>query len=118
VLVVEDEAAVRRSAMRALEGMGCTVIAAASGAEGLASIQKADRPIDLIFTDVVMPGLSGPEFVAQARRLLPQVKVLFTTGYTSDMALRLKLLEDGVAVLSKPYTPQDLHQKILSVLSR
>jgi CheY-like chemotaxis protein len=118
VLVLEDEDSVRRAAVRALEALGCRVLAASNGGDALEMIRTATEPIDLIFTDVVMPGMAGPEFVERVRPLLPNVKVLFTTGYTSDMAFRLKLLKDEVEVLAKPYSPTDLAKKIAGVLGR
>jgi PAS domain S-box-containing protein len=118
VLVVEDEEAVRRSGVKALEALGCRVLVASNGREALELVEKHRDAIDLMFTDVVMPGMTGPELVATARRIAPELKVLFTTGYTSDMAFRLELLEERVEVLAKPYSPADLGQKIRGVLGR
>ncbi len=118
VLAVEDDAAVRRGAVRALERLGCRVLAAASGAEALEILDRESRPLHLLFVDVVMPGMSGPELAERVRELRPGVKVLYTTGYTADMAVRSRLLSQEWDVLTKPYTPQDLANKLTQVLMR
>ncbi len=117
VLVVEDDEGVRRSAVKALERLGCVVLAASSSLEALELIESSDRPPDLVFTDVVMPGLTGPDLAARLKELHPDVKVLFTTGYTSDMAFRYQVLEGDAEVLTKPYTPDDLARKVRSALA-
>jgi CheY-like chemotaxis protein len=115
VLVVEDDNGVRRSAVRALTKIGCTVQSAASPEEALALLRSGYRP-DLVFTDVVMPGMTGPELVVRIRELIPNAKVLFTTGYTSDMAFRHKLLSDEAQVLTKPYAVDELAEKVRTLL--
>jgi CheY-like chemotaxis protein len=116
VLVVEDEEMVRRSAVRALEAMGCAVVAAASGQEAL-TILGSPAAIDLVFTDVVMPGLSGPQMVTKAKETRADLKVLFTTGYTSDMTFRMGQLSGVIEVLPKPYTATSLSRKVREVLA-
>ena len=118
ILLVEDDPGVRRSAERVLRHLGCEVIAASGAVEALRKLGALDSKPDLLFTDVVMPDGSGPELVRQARALFPDLEVLYTTGYTADMATRLELLQPGVDVLTKPYTPQDLAAKMRSLLGR
>jgi len=117
VLVVEDDAAVRRTAVRVLERLGCVVLQAESAAAALALIEAGGQRPDLLFTDVIMPGMQGPELAARVSALIPGIKVLFATGYTSDMAFRHGLLDERADVLSKPYTPADLSHKVRSALS-
>ena len=116
VLVVEDEDAVRRIAVRTLEALGCSVIAATTGTEALDVLRRGRDTIDLLFTDVVMPGMGGPELVAQAKAMVPELKVLYTTGYTADMALRLRLVREQAPVLAKPYTVAELAEKLRMAL--
>jgi PAS domain S-box-containing protein len=117
VLVVEDDEAVRRTAVRTLEALGCSVLEARGGDMALEILERSPDSIDLLFTDVIMPGVGGPELVAKAKLVAPRVKVLFTTGYTADMAFRLKLLREQTNVLSKPYTAVELANKVRSALA-
>jgi two-component system cell cycle sensor histidine kinase/response regulator CckA len=116
VLVVEDDDAVRRTAVRSLEALGCKVVEARGGEAALEIVTKSADSIDLLFTDVIMPGLGGPELVEKAKLIAPRMKVLFTTGYTADMAFRLKLLREQANVLSKPYTAMELASKVRAAL--
>ncbi|HUG37007.1 MAG TPA: PAS domain S-box protein [Candidatus Limnocylindrales bacterium] len=117
VLVVEDDEGVRRSAVRALERMGCTVLSADGPEEALDLLEGGGHRPDLIFTDVIMPGMTGPELAWRIRELMPDARVLFTTGYTSDMAFRHQLLDDRADVLTKPYTLGELARRVRSLLS-
>lgn len=116
VVVVEDDPAVRRVAVRMLTGAGYTVTAAADAESGLKLISPAkDRP-HLLFTDVVLSGMGGREFAEAARRIRPDLKVLFTTGYTDDVVFKRQLLDHNVVVLPKPYTAAQLARKVREVL--
>jgi CheY-like chemotaxis protein len=117
VLVVEDDEGVRRTAVRTLQALGCTVLEAGSGEWALEVLERSGASVDLIFTDLIMPGLGGIELVAKAKGMVPRAKVLFTTGYTADMAYRLKLLREQANVLSKPYTATELAAKVRAVIS-
>ena len=114
VLVVEDEATVRAMAVRVLEGLGYQVSAAADADEALAVLADAGAPpIDLLFTDVVLPRADGRELAAQACRGRPALRVLLTTGYSEEP------LASGPAALpalQKPYTPVELARKVREVL--
>jgi PAS domain S-box-containing protein len=108
ILVVEDEASVRQMMKRALEGAGYRVIDAATASAALELLTRHTGEISLVLTDVVMPGQSGRELAEQVADLVPDVQVLFTSGYTdSDIAGR-GLLEPGAAFLQKPFTTDGL----------
>jgi PAS domain S-box-containing protein len=118
ILVVEDDAEVRLTVVGTLSGLGYRVIDAPDGASALALIAEGAR-VDLLFTDVVMPGpLSSTELAAHARRILPDVAVLFTSGYTRNALLDNGRLQAGVQLLSKPYQRTQLAQKIRETLRR
>ena len=103
VLVVEDDALVRKHAVAQVLALGYATLAANNAAEALALID--DHPdIDLLFTDVVMPGvMNGRQLADEALRQRPQLKVLFTSGYTQDALLHHGRLDPGVLLLAKPY---------------
>jgi len=121
VLVVEDDPAVRELVTYALEKQGYALLSAPTGAEALALVEretKEGRAIDLVVTDIVMPGMSGPELVQRLRPLLPRVVVLFVSGYTDG---RLEVeggLPPGTELLQKPFTPKDLAQRVGDLLDR
>ncbi|MFN7979151.1 MAG: response regulator [Vicinamibacterales bacterium] len=114
VLVVEDEEPVRHIARVALESRGYHVVAAASGAEGLALADTTE--IDLLLTDVVMPGMSGRAVATALLAKYPSVKVLYMSGYFDDAHVRAQLAEAQASVLQKPFTPRALAAKVRQVL--
>jgi len=117
ILLVEDDDLVRKYAERLLRGFGYTVIPVANGAEAL-PVLESDRDIDLLFTDVIMPGeLSGAELARKARELRPGIRVLFTSGYTEDAISHHGRLDPGVNLLSKPYRRDELIRRLLDVFS-
>lgn len=112
VVVVEDESDVRRLACRVLGGLGYRVIEAGDGASGLAIIER-EPTINLLFTDVVLPGgMNGPELVRRARLLRPELKVLYTSGYTGNAIQQLEALSYEVRLITKPYTIDELAQQV------
>jgi PAS domain S-box-containing protein len=115
VLLVEDDELVRRSAQRILAGGGYRVIVATTPEEALAIARAGDQPFDLLFTDVVMPGMSGSE-LWEAVRQVRDVRVLFMSGYTDDSIVRHGILEGKVPFLTKPFTKQSLLDKVRDVL--
>jgi PAS domain S-box-containing protein len=116
VLVVEDNDAVRRVAVRILQGLGYQVREAADGLSALAILQQADD-IDLLFTDLIMPkGMSGQELLTQARALRPELKALFTSGYSERFIKDRGATQEGVALLSKPYRSQNLAEAVRAAL--
>jgi PAS domain S-box-containing protein len=116
VLVVEDDPAVRRVVVKQLTELGYHVLEAEDGRKALAMISSG-AAIDLLFTDVVMPGgLSGRQLAAAAKAHLPALKVLYTSGYTENSIVHHGKLDPGVYLLSKPYQKPDLAQKLREVL--
>jgi len=116
VLVVEDEDAVRKLTCQALRKFGYDVLEAANGGEALLVCEQRAQPIPLIITDVVMPGMSGPQLVARLSELYPETKVLYMSGYTDTLAVREGLLDGRRAFLQKPFTPADLRRRVREVL--
>lgn len=117
ILLVEDDEPVRHYAQKQLEGLGYRVIPAAHGPEALQIIQQRDD-IDLLFTDVIMPGgMSGRDLAETALYLRPKLKVLYTSGYTEDAIVHQGRLDAGVQLLSKPYSRAELAQKIYHALA-
>jgi CheY-like chemotaxis protein len=115
VLVVEDDDGVRQYATAALRQLGYGVFEAVDGPSALRVLEsKAD--IDLLFTDVGLPGMNGRELVRQAERLRPGLRVLFTTGYARNAIVHGGLLDPGVQVLPKPFTIDGLARKLRQML--
>lgn len=118
ILVVEDEDGVRGLAALVLRSYGYIVLAAANGKEAKRIVEKHRGGIDLMLTDVVMPGMSGPDLAATLWPLLPEMKVLFSSGYTDDAVIRHGLLQEKVTFLPKPYSPLSLVRKVRQVLDK
>jgi signal transduction histidine kinase/ActR/RegA family two-component response regulator len=117
VLVAEDNDGVREYCRSALEELGYCIIEARDGVEAL-RIVGSPQPIDLLFTDVVMPGMTGRELATKALLKRPSLTVLYTTGYTRNAIVHQGKLNAGVELLSKPYTQQALARKIRDMLDR
>jgi signal transduction histidine kinase len=119
VLLVEDEQSVRSLANRILRLQGYTLLEAANGEEALRVAQEhAGEKIHLLFTDVVMPHLGGKELADQLKVLRPDIKVLYTSGYTDNAIVHQGVLEPGTYILQKPFSPQSLSQKVREVLDK
>ncbi len=116
ILLVEDEPEVRSLVQRLLKMQGYTVVAAANPDEALAIIRDFKGHIDLMVTDVVMPGMSGRQLAERLAKILPDLKVLFVSGYTDDAIVHHGILDPGTAVLQKPFTPQTLARKVREVI--
>lgn len=116
ILFVEDEEGVRALAALVLQRKGYKVFAATDGRDALRVIDKNRVPIDLLMTDVVMPGMDGRELADVLRRRFPHIKVLFSSGYTDDAVVRHGVLNKEVSFLQKPYTPLSLANKVREVL--
>jgi putative nucleotidyltransferase with HDIG domain len=117
LLLVEDDDAVRALTRTVLRNSAYEVIEAIDPDEALRWVQDHSEPIDLLVTDVVMPGMSGRELAERLTALRPDMKVLYVSGYTDDSVVRHGLLEAEVAFLQKPFTPNALASKVRSVLS-
>ena len=116
VMVVEDAAAVREAACAMLTDLGYNCIQA-DGPDAALEILRGGEPVDLLFTDVVMPGsMKTPAFVKEARLLRPDMPVLYTSGYTENAIVHHGRLDEGVALLSKPYGKADLARKVAAAL--
>jgi PAS domain S-box-containing protein len=116
ILVVEDDEDVRGTVVEMLSELGYRVLRA-KDAQGALAIVESGVPIDLLFTDVVMPGpLASPELARKARERLPRIAVLFTSGYADNAIVHGGRLDDGVDLLSKPYTRDAMARKIRQVL--
>jgi CheY-like chemotaxis protein len=118
VLVVEDDEALRAYTVETLGELGYRVLAAANGAAAL-EILKDGKTIDLLFTDVVMPGgVNGRQLADEAVRLRPDLKVLFTTGYTRNAIVHHGRLDAGVEMIGKPFSFSELSAKVRALLDK
>lgn len=118
VLLAEDDEGVRELAAAFLHDLGYAVLEATNGEQALA-IMEERRPIDLLFTDLVMPGgMNGLELSREALRRRPAMKVLFTSGYTENTLVHDGELADGIQLITKPYTKEALAKQIRRVLEQ
>jgi CheY-like chemotaxis protein len=116
VLLVEDEPLVGALAQRVLKRLGYKVILCTNGGEALMAAKTYASTIHVLLTDVVMPGMNGRVLAQELLTSRPDMKVLFTSGYTEDVIVHHGVLEQGLSFLGKPYTPQALAQKLRQVL--
>ena len=117
ILVVEDETQVRGLTVMTLRELGYTVVHAEDAATALRQIE-AHPEIDLLFTDIVMPGMNGRKLADEAVRRWPQLKVLFTTGFTRNAVVHGGVLDAGVNFISKPFTIEQLAAKVSGVFTQ
>jgi len=115
VLLVDDEDAVRAFAARMLGREGYRVVQAASPATAI-ELAEREQDIALILTDVILPQMSGPELVAKLWARLPGVRVLFMSGYTDDDVIRRGLAAPGMELLQKPFSAQQLVERVRAIL--
>jgi len=115
-LLVEDDDAVRRVTVRMLQHYGYRVLEAGGGEEALALARSYPGVIDLLITDVVMPGLGGRELADRLLIIRPGLAVLFVSGYTENAIVHHGVLERGVAFLQKPFTPTTLQARLRQIL--
>jgi DNA-binding NtrC family response regulator len=116
VLVVEDQAEVRGYAAAALQAYGYQVMQAANAREALLVCERKGERIDLILTDVVMPGWSGRELSDWLKKLQPGIKVLFMSGYTDDTMVHHGILRKEAEFIQKPFGPGQLAMKVREML--
>jgi PAS domain S-box-containing protein len=116
VLLVEDEPAVRQIAARVLREHGYIVIEAGDGEEALQLLAQAERPIDLLLTDVIMPKLHGGILAERALAIVPELRILFISGYTDGALVHRQKLQSSGAFLQKPFSPVALVRKVREVL--
>ncbi len=116
ILLVEDEEAVRGLTRRCLEATGYTVLQAASAEEALDVASRFDGRLDLLLTDVIMPGVSGPELSTRLLERRPGTRVLYVSGYTDAAMASHVALDGGASFLPKPFTPETLARKVREIL--
>ena len=112
ILLVEDDAGLRKLATRVLEPAGYTVLGAATGEEALRLLERHEEPVHLLLSDVVMPGMSGRQLAEQLAQTRPGMKVLYMSGYTDDTIVRHGVLKAQVTCLNKPFTAATLLRKV------
>lgn len=116
LLLVEDSDALRSLTRRFLEQAGYRVLEASSGAEALRVAQVTLGPIDCLITDVVMPGCSGKQLAEQLVRIRPNVKILYMSGYTNNVIMHHGVLDEGINLLSKPFSRETLLHTVRETL--
>jgi PAS domain S-box-containing protein len=116
VLVIEDEPLVRQTAERALAGVGYRVLSAGSGTEAIRLARNTRLPIELVVSDVVMPGMSGPTAVHVLETLLPNLRALYVSGYSADEIADKGELPADIDFLPKPYSRVDLLARVRRIL--
>jgi two-component system, cell cycle sensor histidine kinase and response regulator CckA len=116
ILVVEDEEALRKLTCEVLRSLGYEVIEASNGRDALDNAQREGGRIDLLLTDVVMPGLNGRELAEKLGADHGSLKVLYMSGYTDDVVLRQGVLTEGTAFIQKPFAPDVLARRVRAVL--
>jgi PAS domain S-box-containing protein len=116
VLLVEDEDAVRRLVCRVLESAGYRVFEADTPLEALHFCEQHPEPIDLLLTDVVMPGMSGRELASRTATLRPEMRVLYVSGYMEEVMAQHGVRGPEIAFLGKPFAPEELTRKVREVL--
>jgi DNA-binding NtrC family response regulator len=118
ILLVEDEPAVRGFARRTLEEQGYVVLEAATGADALSIIASDARPIALLVTDVVMPGLQGHQLAEQLAATRPELRTLYLSGFTENSVVHHGVPDHGVAFLAKPFSADALGEAVRRVLDK
>jgi len=113
---VEDEADVRAVAAESLRLLGYQVLEAAAPSDALQIAEQYAEPIHLLLTGVVLPIMNGRELAEVIKRLHPEIKVLYVSGYTVNTVVHHGVLEEGIHFLPKPYTPSQLAAKVRQVL--
>jgi PAS domain S-box-containing protein len=116
ILLVEDQPAVRSFTSAALERYGYRVIEASGGEEAIAVAGRHEGRIHLLLTDVVLPGMNGKELSDRLKAVRPDLKVLFTSGYTADVIAHRGVLDHGLSFLHKPYSLDELAAKVREIL--
>jgi CheY-like chemotaxis protein len=117
ILVVDDDAAIRRLAQRMLEQRGYTVVVAETPADALELANHGGSPIDLLVTDVVLPGMNGRVLAEELRRQYPRLRVLYMSGYTDDAVVRRGVLERQTHFVQKPFGQSDFLRQVREALN-
>jgi PAS domain S-box-containing protein len=118
ILIAEDDIQVRKLAKKVLEGLGYKVIEAADGLDAIRLFNENKDSIQLLILDVIMPKKNGKECYDEIRKIKPDIKVIFTSGYTADIVHKKGILEEGLSFISKPLSPQELSNSVWEVLNQ
>jgi CheY-like chemotaxis protein len=118
VLLVEDEIMILRVAREILAGLGYGVVTATDGGQALQLARAMTEPIHLLITDVVMPRMGGRELATRLLEVRPEMRVLYSSGYTENAIVEHGVLDEGVNFLQKPYTPVALARSVREVLDK
>nr|MQY77439.1 response regulator [Spirochaeta sp.] len=118
ILLVEDEDLVRNYTVTILEKYGYRVLAAPSGGAALKLCEKEGHSLNMVVTDLVMPGMSGSQLIEQLSALYPQIKVLYSSGYTENSIVHHGVLDAGIEFIQKPYGAEELLAKIKEIFER
>jgi PAS domain S-box-containing protein len=116
LLIVEDEKEVRLLVCEALREVGYKILCANNGIEAIEVVKKSQVKIDMVVTDVVMPKMDGRELIIQLNDLLPELKILYMSGYTDNTIVHRGILDSGTNFIQKPITPTSLTRKIREIL--
>jgi CheY-like chemotaxis protein len=116
ILLVGDNEMVRSMTRTVLESLGYPVLTAESGEAALSLPERHDGPIDLVLTDVVMPGMSGREMIKRIAAQLPEIRTLYMSGYADDVIPAPELLEENVFFIQKPFPIKALSAKVREIL--
>ncbi len=118
ILIVEDEAAIRRLATRVLEAAGYQVLTASDGVDALRVLEARGSPVDLLLTDVIMPNMGGAELAARVAELYPSTRVLYASGYAGDAELGVDAIGASGNFLGKPYQVVELTRKVQEIMTK
>ncbi len=118
ILLVEDDGMVRNTALNILQNYGYSVLCARDGEDAFNLCLQHKEPVQLMLTDMVMPGMSGKKLAQRLEELRPEMKVLFMSGYTDNAIVHKRLLDKGIAFIQKPFSPVDLGRKVREVLNK
>ncbi|MFW5740075.1 MAG: PAS domain-containing protein [Myxococcota bacterium] len=118
VLVVEDEPSVRNVAVQSLRRAGYQVFEAGCGSDAIALLEREKTRVDLLLTDVIMPGMNGKQLAEEVMARQPHVRVLYTSGYAEDVVVHHGVIEEDLDFLAKPYMPSALAQRVRQLLDR
>jgi CheY-like chemotaxis protein len=116
VLLVEDAELLRTLTCTLLEKNGYTVLVAANGDEAVQIAEREKRPIHLLLTDVIMPGMSGRELANYLTGVRPEMRVIYMSGYTNDAIAHHGVLDPGIHFIEKPFSQESLMRKLRAVL--
>src|SRR3954453_20461455 len=117
ILVVDDEPEIRKLVGAMVGQFGCHVLTADSGEHALTLYKNHKAPIDLLITDVIAPGMSGPMLADKLTAIQPDLKVLYISGYDNTHVVQKYVVEKGHALLPKPFTVEEMKAKVREMLS-